>query len=362
VKSGLTACLLACVLYGARQAHSQEARSGFDLHGTVTGQTVVSNALTEEPRSGSAAVPGFRAVAYPTLKIDHNWFVTGSVQLASRPYFYDDFSTTGYGVKGNVLLATLNYSRVSNKGSLLVRAGEMPTAFGSFMLRYDDADNPLVDLPVPYGYYYAAVSVLGVAGAQIDVTRGKWDARVQFANSSPANPRSIFASDQYGNWAGGGGYTIRQGLHVGASAYYGPYLSRDYKYYYPGEATPASLSAHALGADLDWTYRHTDVHAEVQRFVMPYASIPTFRESAGYSEIRQVLSPRWYVATRGGFTSSSATGKMQSVETAGGFRPNRYQLIKVSYEYEHYGTGPYPNENTLGIQLVSTFHVAAGRE
>lgn len=360
MKSSLTAGLLACALC-AQTGRSQEARSGFDLRATVTGQTMASNALSEEPRSGSVATAGFRAIAYPTWKIGGNWFITGSMQLASRPFFYEDFSTTGYGLKGNLLQGTLNYARVSNKGSLLVRAGEMPTAFGTFLLRYDDADNPVVDLPAGYGYYYAPVSVLGLAGAQIDATRGRWDGRVQFANSSPANPRSIFAHDQYGNWAGGAGYTIRQGLHVGASSYYGPYLSRNYKYFLPGEANPSTLPAHAFGVDLDWAFHHTVLHAEAQKFVMPYSAMPTFRESAGYGEIRQVLGPRWYVAMRSGFTSSNAAGKMQSFETAGGFRPNRHQLIKVAYQYEHYGTGEYV-ENTLGIQLVSTFHAAVGRE
>ena len=103
-----------------------------------------------------------------------------------------------------------------------MRAGVLPTAFGSFLLRYDDASNPLIDMPPQYGYYYSAVTTAGLPGAQIDVTRSKVDARLQFANSSPANPRSLFARDQYGNWAGGAGYTLRQGLRVGVDAYRGP--------------------------------------------------------------------------------------------------------------------------------------------
>ncbi len=352
-----------CVALSAPNLSAQEAHSGFDLRATVTGQTMASNALSEEPRSGSVAAAGFRSVAYPTWKINNNWFVTGTLQLVSRPYIYEDFTTTGYGLKGSVLQATLNYSRISERGSVLVRAGELTTAFGSFLLRYDDADNPLVDLPIGYGYYYTPVSILGVAGAEVDATRRRWDGRVQFANSSPANPRSLFAAhDQYGNWAGGGGYTIRQGLRVGASAYRGPYLSRNYKYFYPGEANPNLLPAHALGVDVDWVRHHTSVRGEVQRFVMSYTLVPTFRESAAYGELRQVLSPRWYVAVRGGFSSSNAAGKAHSVETAGGFRPNRHQLIKMSYEFEHHSTGPYHNENTLALQIVTTFHLAAGRE
>jgi hypothetical protein len=351
-----------CTAQNASVLNAQEAHSGFDLRGTVTAQTVISNELTEEPRSGSIAAPGFRSAGYPTWKINDNWFATGVLQLVSRPYFYEDFATTGYGLKGNVLQAALNYSRVSDKGSLLVRAGVMTTAFGSFLLRYDDAENPLVDLPIEYGYYYAPVSILGVAGAEVDATRGKWDGRLQFANSSPANPRSLFAQDQYGNWAGGAGYTVRQGLRIGGSAYRGPYLSRNYKFFFPGEANPNLLPAHALGVDADWIRHHSSVRVEGQRFVMPYTMIPTFRESAAYGEFKQALSARWYLAARAGYMCSSATGKARDIETATGFRPNRHQLIKLSYEFEHYSRGYDSNENTLALQIVTTFHIAAGRE
>jgi hypothetical protein len=305
---------------------------------------------------------GSRSVVYPTWKINDNWFVTGALQLSTRPYYFEDFSTKGYGVKGSVLQATLNYSHVSPNGSVLVRAGQMSTAFGSFMLRYDDTDNALVDLPIGYGYYYSTVSILGVAGAQIDVTKGKLDARAQFANSSPANPRSLFARDQYGNWAGGAGYTIRQGFRVGVSGYRGPYLDRKSEYFFPGEANPSTLPAHALGFDVNWAHGHTSVQGELQKFVLPYKAIPTFRESTGYGELKRVLNPRWYVAVRGGYSSANLSGKTQILETAAGFRPNRLQLIKLGYEYEHYTTGTQRNDNTLAIQYITTLHRAVGRE
>ena len=359
---GCLLCLLASGMLWPSCLFAQEATSGFDLRATVSGQMVASNDLTEEPRSGAPVAPGFRSVVYPTWKINDKIFVTGAWQLATRPYFYGDLSTPGYGAKGELLQSSLNYSHVSDKGSILLRAGILTTAFGAFLLRYDDAENALVDMPPEYGYYYSTVSTLGVAGAQIDATRGKWDARAQFANSSPANPRSVFGSDQYGNWAGGAGYTIRQGFRVGASAFYGPFLDRQYKYFFPGEAKPSTLPARALGLDVAWARGHNTLQGEAQRFVMPYTVIPTFREWASYGEVKRVLSPRWYVAARAGLTSAKATGKEQTLEGAAGFRPNRFQLIKAGYELGHYSTGADRNDNTFAVQIVTSLHFSAGRD
>jgi len=362
MKKAILSALLLCLLQGSQALCAQEASSGLDLRATLTGQTAVSNELSDQPRSGSPIIAGSHSIVYPTLKLNEHWFATGAVQLATRPYYHEQFSTTGYGAKGNLLQATLNYARVSPKGSMLVRMGEMSTAFGAFMLHYDDAETALVDLPSGYGYYYSPISLLGVAGVQIDATRGRWDGRVQFANSSPANPRSISAGDQYGNWAGGAGFMIKQGFRMGVSGYRGPYLDRKYPYFFPGEANPNTLPAHALGVDSNWAHGHTSAQVELQKFVMPYKLIPTFRESAGYGEFKQVLSPRWFAAVRYGFTTTSATARMQTVETGAGFRPARCQLIKVVYEMKHYNTSSEPTSKTLVIQFVATLHKSYSRD
>jgi hypothetical protein len=341
---------------------AQEANSGLDLKESISGQFAASSVLTEVPRSGMPVGAGFRSVTYPTWKINDHWTLTGAWQLISRPYFNESFSTAGNGTDGNILQASLNYSRVSDKGSLLVRAGQLSTVFGSFLLRYDDADNSLVDQPLEYGYYYAPISNLSIAGAQIEATRGRWDGRGQFANSSPANPRSLFEHNQYGNWAGGAGYTIRQGLRVGVSGYRGPYLDRHFKFFFPGEESPSKLSANALGLDASWARGHWTALGELQKFVLPYSVIPIFREHAGYGELKRVLTARWYVAGRVGYTSANASGKTQSYEGAAGFRPNRFQLIKIDYELQHSSKGSYRNENTLAIQYVTSLHLGIARK
>jgi hypothetical protein len=94
---------------------------------------------------------------------------------------------------------------------------------------------------------------------------------------------------------------------------------------------------------------------------MQYKAIPTFHETAGYGEFRQVLSPRWYLAVRDGFSTANAGGNTQVLETAAGFRPNRFQLIKAGYEYEHYSVGNQRHNNTLAIQLITTIHKSVSR-
>jgi hypothetical protein len=348
--------VLACGVLCATSAFGQEANSGVDLRATLSSQVATSNVFTEASASASPVAAGFRTVLYPTWKFSEHWTATGAAQLYSRPYLYEDFGTPRYGAKGYILQASLNYARVSDHGSIMVRAGELSTAFGSFLLHYDDSDNPLVDIPNGYGYYYAPVSSLPVAGLQIDATRGKWDGRAQFANSSPANPRSIFAHDQYGNWAGGGGYTIRQGLRVSVSAYRGPYLDRQFKYFFPGEANPNTLPSHALGADVEWAHGHWNVQGEFQKFVMPYKLLPIFRQNDGYVEVKRVLRPRWYAAVRGGYTNTSFSGYTENIEVAAGFQPGRFQLLKVDYELVHYATDTNSYDKTFAVQFITTLH------
>jgi hypothetical protein len=336
---------------------AQEANSGFDLRTSLSQQASYAPQLQDAPRDGAPVTGGFRAVLYPTWKLSSHWALSGAVQVHSRPYFHEEFGTQGYGVKTDILQGYLSYSQFWHNGSLVVRLGQLSTAFGSFLLHYDDADNPLIDMPLSYGYYEAGVTSLGLAGAQADGTLGKADFRAQFVNSSPANRRSLFDHDQYGNWAGGAGYTLRQGLRVGASAYRGPYLDRHSQFYFPGEAPPRDLPGTALGLDAQWGWRHLNVSAEWQHFEFDYHKIPTYSRHTGYLEARQVLNPRWYVAARIAYVRASAGPPRQVYEAVAGFRPDRHQIVKLGYEIQQGPAFRGLHANTLSAQLVTTFHV-----
>lgn len=343
--------MLICV--AALAAWAQEADSGFELRSSVTAASVYSRDLTEEPRDGSAMTGGFQALLYPTWKWNSHWAVSGAIQVHSRPYFPEEFDSQGYGVKTNILNANISYSRFWSKGSLVVRAGQLTSAFGSFLLRYDPASNPLTGVPSGYGYYGGGIAIAGMAGAQVDATAGPFDMRAQLTSSSPVNPRSVFDRDQYANWAGGAGYTIRQGFRVGVSAYRGPYLDRHSQFYFPGEAPPRDLPSTGYGLDVQWGRGPWNLYGELAHFQMTYKAIRTFNMHTGYAEARRVLTPRWYAAARAGYNRPVGYPGSESYEMAVGFRPNALQVLKFGYTVEPYSGASV--EHTVMIQFVTSF-------
>jgi hypothetical protein len=362
----LLLCFFGCCLFTLAFAGSlaaQEANSGFDLNSTISAEALYSPQLAIPERDNTQAVGAARAVFYPTWKLSKHWTLFGSVQAYSLPYFYEDFTTSGHLLHGNVMQANLSYSRFWANRSVIVRAGYLSSAFGSFLLRYDDAVNPLVDMPASYGYYYKFVTTTGLPGAEVDSTLGKFDARLQFTNSSPANPQPLTSRDQYGDWAGGAGYTIVQGLRVGASAYSGPYLSRNYAFFFPGESNPNLLPGSGVGADIEWGHGPLNVNGEWQRFQMDYHAIPTFIDQVGYGEARVTLHPRWYAATRLTYQRPNEGHPSQTYEFAVGYRVGAHELMKVDYEAQQGEGISGTSQNTLAVQFVTSLHMVslAGR-
>ena len=82
------------------------------------------------------------------------------------------------------------------------------------------------------------------------------------------------------------------------------------------------------------------------------------REDAGYGEVRRVLHPRWFVASRIGYKSATFGGTVTRYEFAAGYRPARFELIKAGYQLNHHSTGSIANDNTFAVQFITTLHVA----
>lgn len=327
--------------------NAQEAARGFELATTLSGGLYHSHQLADGPVNG-----GFRAMLYPTLKLSDRWSASAAVQFVSSPYFREQFSAPR-DFHTNVLQAQVTYSRVSQNKAFALRFGQLSSAFGSFLLRYDDAANPLPDMPLGYGYYYKSVTTLGLPGVQLDASLGKLDLRGQFTNSSPANPRTLLDSDQYGSYTAGAGYTIRQGFRIGASFNRGSYLHRQHAFFFPGEARPKDLPATSFGLDVQYGRGPWNAYGEWQHHRRDYKAIPNFIYNTGYAELRRVLTPRWYLATRLDYERASAYPGRELLDLAIGFRPNRQQLVKAGYAFAFGPAIRGSLGNVFSLQLIT---------
>jgi hypothetical protein len=350
--------LAIAALLAACACAAQEAPSGFQVEGTLTTGAEYSRQLTAAPRDGSPLAAGARFVLYPEWRIGSHWSFLGAVQLVSRPFYFTDFSTQGHGLNAGILQAQLAYSRTAKDRSFSIRLGEMSSAFGSFLLRYDDSRNPLVDMPVSYGYYQG-VTTLGLMGAEADASIRHFDFRAQFTNSSPASRRSVLANGQFGDWAGGLGYTPVQGVRIGASAYRGPYMYHGFRFYLPGEAPLNTLPASGYSLELEAARGHWNFYSELQRFQYAYKVMPTYSANVWYAELKRSLSPRWYAAVRIDHLEGSRGNWETIYETALGYRPNRFQILKFEYERQNRPTAPGALGNVFAVQLVTRFSPVA---
>ena len=380
---------------------AQEASAGIAVPFTITG-----GVFRDSDGDTSGA---YRAVFYPTLKLGPKWFVYSAIQVGSPAYAYPE----PYGPKGNfqvrALQAFVGRAWTAPKVSVTVKAGQLASAFGSFPLRYDDMANPLVDQPLTYrtelklspdqlpcgitdlarqwttyqGEYLPSVrfgcggditksagmipaTLYGLPGAEIDISSSRVDARFQLTNSSPANPQNLWSGSQQLQWAAGAGYTLRPGFRAGFSAFRGPYLDQNIRELLPIGSTVRNYPATGAAVDAQWAKGRWSVEGEWQRFQFNY---PQFVRSPalsfGYGELKAILTPRLYAATRIGYQKYNAVQDQRmsssdpflsgrrSYELAVGYRPNRWQLFKVEYQWLRV-EGEQTFDKVLAFQLVTS--------
>jgi hypothetical protein len=112
-----------------------------------------------------------------------------------------------------------------------------------------------------------------------------------------------------GVFADDSGYTILQGLRVSISGARGPYLDRQWPYFFPGEANPYRLPGSSIGTDVQFAHGHWNFEGEWNWMLMPYHVIPFLRREGAYSEAKYVLTPRWYAATRSDICAQTGVAK-----------------------------------------------------
>jgi len=384
---------------------SQDSDFGITVPMTLSGAVIRTDRLILDDPTSSPFTGGFRAMLYPTLKLGKHWFAYSALQVRLTPYFYYDAFEVDRNLDTNTIQAYAGYTTRTEKTTLVVKAGRLATAFGSFALRYDDIENPLLDQPLAYttelplrtdqlpcgtadiwsqNYGYVGfscggrpgdgggltpVTLYGLPGVQVEASRGHVDGRLQLTASSPAVSDYWTTRLAYLQWAAGAGYTIRQGTRIGVSAFRGPYLDRAVASFLPPGTGVRDFPATGLGVDGQWARGRWSVNAEWQRFQF---DLPNFVVSpittTGYVEAKSVITPRFYLAGRAGYLrngsiTDSGLGYLSqyaptlaSLELGVGVWLRRNVLLKSSYEWFHTEGWPGSQNNIFGLQLVANIH------
>ena len=383
---------------------AQDAETGIAVPVTITGGALYSHRMQGDNPAAGPWAGAFHAAFSPSLRLNAHWFAYASIQLRSTPFYYYDAFEADHNIELQAVQAFVGYTTTYKSATLLVKAGQLVTAFGSFPLHYDDADNPLLDQPLSYSTYLqlpplqmpcssqnltqsqgapwtgspcagwqadnygpTPVTLYGLPGVEADLSIQKLDARLQLTNSSPANPQSLLSGSQHAQWAVGGGYTIIQGFRVGGSVFQGPYLDRTVAALLPQGKTVSDFPATGAGLDAQWARGRWSTSGEWQWFRF---DSPGFRispsTSVAYAEVKAILTPRFYAALRvadqrngrvAEFTQQTSEpfeANVQAYEFAIGYRPDRWQLLKVGYEWLRSADIPGTRGNVLGVQLVTS--------
>jgi hypothetical protein len=388
---------------------AQDARIGVAMPVTLTGEMMTTHRLqTFDPETRNVVLAA-RGMFYPTLKLGQSWYGYSAIQLKSEPYYYYETYYPRRGVDAALLQAFVGYSRYSEGTAMSFKVGELPVAFGSYPLRYDDAANPLLDVPLNYGSYIGLrgdrlpcdvadllrqrsygfirffcggetsnkyglwlVSLYGVPAAEVNFSLSKLDTRFQLANSSPANPQSLRSGSQHVQWTAGAGYTVRQGFRVGFSAFRGPYLEEEVEKLLPEGNSVRDYPAIGLGLDIQWAGGRWNANGEWQWHQFQY---PGFRTSpavhSGYIELKTILNPRFYAAVRVSSRRHNQPedlirksdrpfqANLQAYEFAVGYHVTHFQTLKVGYEWVRTNGISGNRNNVLGVQFVTSINSLA---
>lgn len=372
--------LLLAVGGAASNLEAQDAQYGVAVPFTISGGFLDTQRARYDDPTAPRDFVGFRLLATPELKLGSHWYGYAALQVRSTPYFYQDAYDSDRTVDFDVLQCYGGYSQTWNHTAFGFKVGKLASAFGYFPLRYDDMQNPLLDQPLTYNYLLlppgsggsyglTPVTIYGLPGAEADFSWHRVDSRFQFTLSNPYNPRDFFQSGQHPQWTAGGGYTIRQGFRVGVSAYSGPWLVGSVASLLPPGLNVTNYPSSAVGVDAQFARGRWSTVGEWDRFYFSFPGLsntPTL--SIGYIEAKAIINPRWYAAVRANYQTdnhaifaevespTTVFPNRQYYEVAVGFRPDRFQLLKVGYEWTHIENGEVNHDNVFGIQFVTTFN------
>jgi hypothetical protein len=291
---------------------------------------------------------------------------------------------------------------------LFVLAGRIPPAFGAFARRDYGEVNPLIGLPLAYGYattmrpeippsrrelvlnrgggwavrYPRATATYGPQGVPL-VSARRWDAGVggqwngdrveaglALTQGTLSDPHTHDNNDGK-QLSGRFGVRPTPGLSIGVSGSRGEFVDEEYQAKLDEPARAETYRQQAFGVDGEYARGHVVVRGEIvaSRWDTPFLNgDPTLPlEALGTSiETRIALTPRWSFAVRGdrlGFSEvTTSTGAdvtwdadVKRVEGAVGYMLRRNVRLKASYQYNWRNGGRVRQDGLAGAQLLYWF-------
>ncbi len=396
---------------------AQETSSGFVIPVTISGDARYARSSENGQPTSSGVKGGFRGMISPSLRLGSHWFAYSVFDTQSSSYLdYAAGLDNDRAVSFTLMQAYVGYKTSFKSASLLVKAGRLASAFGLYPLEYDDAKSPLIDPPLTYianlplrpdqlpcnlsdliwqsygnavqfncggatveRYGIVPVTLYGIPGIETQLSWNRFDTRLHITNSSPANPQSLLSQSQSIQWTAGGGYSFHRGLHLGISAFRGPYLDHVLAPLLPAGQRLSDFPASGIGADLQWSKGPWSLEAEWQRFRF---ALPGFTESpssqGAYVQLKRIVSPRLFVAFRAavqqpggaadslGYATPQIDAREETEEAVLGYRISRLQLLKAGFTYGDrnawsLGQDYWPTQHrfSVQIQLVTSLNAFA---
>jgi hypothetical protein len=394
--------LFLVLLFTLSTVYGQETTYGISLPITVSGGAGYSHGPENNDVDGA-----FRVVVSPTLNLGPHWFAYAALEARSSSYLgYIGTADDNPAINFTPMQAYVGYRRDIKNGSFIFKAGQLSSAFGLGPLEYDDSTMPLIGPPpvyetnlplrsdqLPCGvkdllwqsygsdvtlhcggasvgtYGIVPVTLYGLPGLEAEISWKRVDARLQITNSSPANSQSLLSSNQFGQWAAGGGYSFHGGLHIGVSGFRGPYLDHIAAPFLPAGKSISDFPASGFGTDVEWSGGSWSTEGEWQHFQF---SLPEFTVSpsahVAYAQIKKIVNPRIFLAARttvldtgravdlAGTNAARIRAPQQIQEIGIGYRLSRRQLVKMGLDWANIrswsaGNEFWPGMHAYGIQL-----------
>ena len=291
---------------------------------------------------------------------------------------------------------------------LTINVGRIPPVFGGFARRDYGEVNPLIGLPLAYGYpstmrpeiapsrrelllnrgggwavrYPRATAAYGPQGVPL-VSARRWDTGVSTEWNGDRLEAGVALSvgtlsyplteDNNGGKEISGrlGFKPTAAFSVGVSGARGEFVDEEYQDRLAEPERAETYRQQAFGIDAEYAIGHVVVRGEIvkSRWDTPFLNgDPTLPlESLGTAiETRVALTPRWSFAVRGdrlGFSEvTTATGTavtwdadVKRVEGALGYMVRRNVRLKASYQYNWRNGGRIREAPLAGAQLLYWF-------